>query len=94
MRRWHERRLGVLVAGEAKRGKSTLVNPLLGRPVLPTGVIPVTAVATTVVAADRSGHHLVSVVTAKRTASGSPPPASHCAGEAPPSSSEGFVMNP
>ncbi|MGH3281132.1 MAG: dynamin family protein [Trebonia sp.] len=41
-------RLRVLVAGEAKRGKSTLVNALLGRDVLPTGVTPLTAVATTV----------------------------------------------
>ena len=41
-------RLRVLVVGEAKRGKSTLVNALLSRPVLPAGVTPVTAVATTV----------------------------------------------
>jgi GTP-binding protein EngB required for normal cell division len=41
-------RLRVLVAGEAKRGKSTLINALLGRAVLPTGVTPLTAVATTV----------------------------------------------
>jgi len=41
-------RLRVLVAGEAKRGKSTLVNALLGRDVLPTGVVPLTAVPTTV----------------------------------------------
>ncbi len=41
-------RLRVLVAGEAKRGKSTLVNALLGQPVLPSGVTPLTAVATTV----------------------------------------------
>jgi CrcB protein len=40
--------LRVLVAGEAKRGKSILLNALLGRDVLPTGVTPVTAVATTV----------------------------------------------
>lgn len=40
--------LRILVIGEAKRGKSTLVNALLGRPVLPTGVRPLTAVATTV----------------------------------------------
>ena len=40
-------RLRVLVAGEAKRGKSTLVNALLGRPLLPSGVTPLTAVATT-----------------------------------------------
>ena len=41
-------RLRVLVVGEAKRGKSTLVNALLGREVLPVGVTPLTAVATTV----------------------------------------------
>jgi small GTP-binding protein len=41
-------RLRVLVAGEAKRGKSTLVNALLGRDVLPTGAVPLTAVPTTV----------------------------------------------
>jgi hypothetical protein len=41
-------RLRVLVAGEAKRGKSTLVNALLGRPVLPMGVTPLTALPTTV----------------------------------------------
>jgi Dynamin family len=45
-------RLRVLVAGEAKRGKSTLVNALLGRPVLPAAVTPLTALPTTV----RSGH--------------------------------------
>lgn len=42
------RRLRVLVAGEAKRGKSTLLNRLLGVDVLPVGVVPVTAIATTV----------------------------------------------
>ena len=41
-------RLRVLVAGEAKRGKSTLINALLGRVVLPAGVTPLTSVATTV----------------------------------------------
>ena len=51
--RLRERRLRVLVAGEAKRGKSTLVNALLGRAVLPTGVTPLTALATTV----RYGRH-------------------------------------
>jgi hypothetical protein len=42
-------RLRVLVAGEAKRGKSTVANALLGREVLPAGVTPVTAITTTVV---------------------------------------------
>ena len=46
--RLREARLRVLVAGEAKRGKSTLVNALLGRVVLPAGVTPLTALATTV----------------------------------------------
>lgn len=46
--RLREQRLRVLVAGEAKRGKSTLVNALLGREVLPAGVTPLTALATTV----------------------------------------------
>jgi len=44
-------RLRVLVVGEAKRGKSTLVNALLGREVLPAGVTPLTAVPATVVPA-------------------------------------------
>ncbi len=43
-----QRRFRVLVVGEAKRGKSTLVNALLGRVVLPTGVTPVTALPTVV----------------------------------------------
>ena len=38
----------MLVAGEAKRGKSSLVNAFLGQAVLPVGVTPLTAVATTV----------------------------------------------
>jgi small GTP-binding protein len=40
-------RLRVLVAGEAKRGKSTVVNALLGRDVVPSAVTPLTAVVTT-----------------------------------------------
>jgi GTPase SAR1 family protein len=39
-------RFHVSVLGEFKRGKSTLVNALLGDDVLPTGVLPLTAVAT------------------------------------------------
>ncbi len=46
--RLREQRLRVLIAGEAKRGKSTLANALLGRAVLPMGVTPLTALATTV----------------------------------------------
>ncbi len=36
----------VAVLGEFKRGKSTFLNALIGAPVLPTGVVPVTAVPT------------------------------------------------
>src|ERR1700678_1408830 len=53
--RLDEARLRVLVVGEAKRGKSTLINALLGRPVLPTGVTPLTAVTTTVRYGDDQG---------------------------------------
>jgi small GTP-binding protein len=48
VRRLREDRLRVLVVGEAKRGKSTLINALLARTVLPMGVTPLTALATTV----------------------------------------------
>lgn len=46
--RTQRRGLRVLVAGEAKRGKSTLINALLDTDLLPTGVVPVTAIATTI----------------------------------------------
>ncbi len=36
-------RLHLVVPGEFKRGKSTLVNALLGVEVLPTGVVPLTS---------------------------------------------------
>jgi GTP-binding protein EngB required for normal cell division len=39
----------VLVLGEAKRGKSTLVNALFGALLLPTGALPLTSVTTVVV---------------------------------------------
>jgi Dynamin family len=51
--RWRERRFVVLIVGEFKRGKSTLLNALVGRDLLPTGVPPVTAIPTRV----RSGPH-------------------------------------
>jgi GTPase SAR1 family protein len=40
--------LRVALVGEAKRGKSTFGNALLGEEVLPTGVIPVTSISTEV----------------------------------------------
>ncbi len=43
-----EGRFYVAAVGQFKRGKSTLINGLLGTPVLPTGVVPVTAIPTVV----------------------------------------------
>ena len=43
-----EGRFYVACAGQCKRGKSTLLNALMGESILPTGVIPVTAVPTIV----------------------------------------------
>ena len=49
--RAEEGRLRVAMLGQFKRGKSTLLNALLGVPLLPTGIIPVTAIPTYVHAA-------------------------------------------
>src|SRR5450755_369443 len=41
-------RFNLAVLGEFKRGKSTLINALLGRDVLPTGVVPLTSMVTVI----------------------------------------------
>lgn len=41
-------RFQLLVLGQFKRGKSSVINALLGAPLLPTGVLPLTSVATRV----------------------------------------------
>ncbi|MFN8628653.1 MAG: dynamin family protein [Candidatus Binatia bacterium] len=46
--RLSQNRFYVAVLGQFKRGKSTLINALVGDAVLPTGVVPVTAVVTVV----------------------------------------------
>ncbi len=43
-----EERFNAVVVGEFKRGKTTLVNALLGEEVLPAGVVPLTSVVTAV----------------------------------------------
>jgi GTP-binding protein EngB required for normal cell division len=43
-----EGRFYVACVGQFKRGKSTLINAIVGAPVLPTGVAPVTSIPTTV----------------------------------------------
>lgn len=48
-----EGRFYVACVGQFKRGKSTLINALVGEPILPTGYIPVTAVPTVVRFGDR-----------------------------------------
>lgn len=44
--RWRARTFHLAVLGQFKRGKSTLVNALLGRPLLPAAVLPLTAIPT------------------------------------------------
>src|SRR5438093_6022881 len=41
-----EGRFYVACVGQFKRGKSTLLNALIGHPILPSGIVPVTAVPT------------------------------------------------
>jgi GTP-binding protein EngB required for normal cell division len=45
-KRLAQERFHLAVLGQFKRGKSTLINALLGEPVLPTGVLPLTSVPT------------------------------------------------
>lgn len=51
-RRLTESRLRVLVLGEIKQGKSTLINALLGEALLPTGVTPTTGAVVQLVRGD------------------------------------------
>lgn len=46
--RTREKRFYVACLGQFKRGKSTLLDALIGMPMLPTGILPVTAVPTVV----------------------------------------------
>lgn len=51
--RCRRRLFDLVFLGQFKRGKTTLLNSLIGRPVLPTGVLPLTAVITRVRWGDR-----------------------------------------
>jgi GTP-binding protein EngB required for normal cell division len=51
--RYDEGRLQVAALGQFKRGKSTLLNAILGVQLLPTGIIPITAVPTYIRAGSR-----------------------------------------
>ena len=55
-----EGRFYLACIGQFKRGKSTLINALIGEPVLPVGFIPVTAVPTVIrYGAHQEGAHPV-----------------------------------
>lgn len=53
-----EGRFYVACVGQFKRGKSTLLNALIGHPVLPTGVAPVTSIVTVVRYGSRLAAHV------------------------------------
>lgn len=59
-RRTGQSRLRVLVLGEIKQGKSTLLNALLGEPLLPTGVTPTTGAVVQIVRGEATERVLVS----------------------------------
>ncbi|MGH2344333.1 MAG: dynamin family protein, partial [Chloroflexota bacterium] len=54
-----EQRFTLLVLGEFKRGKSTLVNRLVGRDVLPVGAAPTTAVITRITYGEEPAARLI-----------------------------------
>jgi len=54
LERLRQRRFDVAVVGEFNRGKSTLINTLLERDVLPAGALPVTSIPTQLVHGDES----------------------------------------
>lgn len=49
----------LMVVGQFKRGKSTLLNYLIGDKILPTGVIPITSIITEIKYGDRPGADVV-----------------------------------
>ncbi|MCG6963706.1 MAG: dynamin family protein [Acidobacteria bacterium] len=51
-------KLNAVVVGRFKRGKSTLLNALVGRPILPMGVVPVTALVTLLRPGEREAAHV------------------------------------
>jgi len=54
-----EHAFNLVVAGEFKRGKSTVINALVGADLLPTGVVPLTSVVTLVRYGDTPGATVV-----------------------------------
>jgi GTPase Era involved in 16S rRNA processing len=54
-----EERFHLAVLGQFKRGKSTLLNALLGEPLLPTGVVPLTSIPTLLRAGETRGVRII-----------------------------------
>ena len=57
-RRLSDSRIRAVVLGEIKQGKSTLINALLGKDVLPTGVTPTTGATVIVREGESPGPYL------------------------------------
>jgi signal recognition particle receptor subunit beta len=57
-RRLEDAKVRVLVIGEIKQGKSTLINAIIGREALPVGVTPTTGAVVLVHAGDEPGRYL------------------------------------
>ena len=63
--RLSEGRFHLAVLGQVKRGKSTLINALLGEDVLPGSVVPLTAIPTFVRFGNEKGIRVRSMTTAR-----------------------------
>ena len=53
--RLENKKVTIAVIGQFKRGKTTLINTILGRPILPVGIVPITAAITRIEYADKNG---------------------------------------
>jgi small GTP-binding protein len=53
--RLENKKVTIAVIGQFKRGKTTLINTILGRPILPVGIVPITAAITRIEYADQNG---------------------------------------
>ncbi len=53
--RLEKKKITIAVIGQFKRGKTTLINTILGRPILPVGIVPITAAITRIEYAEPEG---------------------------------------
>ena len=52
--RLENKKITIAVIGQFKRGKTTLINTILGRPLLPVGIVPITAAITRIEYAEQA----------------------------------------